>query len=258
MTSDGRLIGKRAVITGAASGIGRAVAIRFAQEGARVGLIDRQREKLDQVAAEIKAAGGESIALPADVSSEDQVAAAFGRAVDAWGGLDAVMGVAGIELYVEGDTKVHDLELAVWQRTIDTNLTGMFLTLKHGIRALIASGGGSVVLTGSPTGLFGFAGGATAYSSSKSGVHALARVAANDYAKENIRVNIVVPGFIDTPINHPFMDDKAAVEEVLQGVPMRRPGKPEEVAGMYAWLVSDDASYATGGYFFVDGGQTSV
>jgi NAD(P)-dependent dehydrogenase (short-subunit alcohol dehydrogenase family) len=258
MATDGRLAGKRAFITGAASGIGRAVAIRFAQEGARVALSDRQRERLDQVAADIRSSGGEAIALPTDVSIEDQVAAAIDRTVDTWGGLDAVIGVAGIELYAEGDTRVHDLDLAVWQRTLDTNLTGMFLTVKHGIRALLASGGGAVVVTGSATGLTGFAAGETAYSSSKSGIHALARVAANDYARHNIRVNIVVPGFIDTPINYPFMDDKAAVEEVSRGIPMRRPGQPEEVAGMYVWLVSDDAGYATGGYYMVDGGQTAV
>jgi len=258
MATDGRLTGKRAFITGAASGIGRATAIRFAREGARVALADRQRDKLEAVAGEIASTGGEAIVVPTDVSKEADVEAGVKTAVDAFGGLDAVVGVAGIELYAEGDTKVHDLELAVWQRTLDTNLTGMFLTMKHGIRALLASGGGSVVVTGSATGLSGFAAGETAYSSSKSGIHALARVAANDYAADNIRVNIVVPGFIDTPINYPFMDDKAAVEEVSRGIPMRRPGKPEEVAGMYVWLCTDDAAYATGGFYMVDGGQTAV
>jgi NAD(P)-dependent dehydrogenase (short-subunit alcohol dehydrogenase family) len=258
MANEGRLVGKRAFITGAASGIGRAVAIRFSAEGARVAMADRQRDKLDQVAAEIAAAGSEAVAVPTDVSKEADVEAAVRTAVDRFGGLDAVIGVAGIELYAEGDTKVHDLELAVWQRTLDTNLTGMFFTMKHGIRALLASGGGSVVVTGSATGLTGFAAGETAYSTSKSGIHALARVAANDYAQDNIRVNIVVPGFIDTPINYPFMDDKVAVEEVSRAIPMRRPGKPEEVAGMYVWLCTDDAGYATGGFYMVDGGQTAV
>jgi NAD(P)-dependent dehydrogenase (short-subunit alcohol dehydrogenase family) len=223
-----------------------------------VALADRQREKLDEVVAEITSAGGEALGVPTDVSSEEDVEASIAQAVDAFGGLDTIIGVAGIELYAEGDTKVADLDLAVWRRTLDTNLTGMFLTVKHGIRALLKSGGGSVVVTGSATALTGFAAGETAYSSSKSGIHALARVAANDYAPENIRVNIVVPGFIDTPINYPFMDDKLAVEEVSRGIPMRRPGKPEEVAGMYVWLCSDDAGYATGGYYMVDGGQTAV
>jgi NAD(P)-dependent dehydrogenase (short-subunit alcohol dehydrogenase family) len=258
MSDHGRLAGKRAFITGAASGIGRATAIRFAEEGARVALADRQADKLDVIAAEISAAGGDAMALTTDVSVEGQVAAAVARAVERFGGLDIVIGVAGIELYAAGDTKVHDLELAVWQRTLDTNLTGMFLTLKHGIGALLKSGGGSVVVTGSPTGLAGFAAGETAYSASKSGVHALARVAANDYASQGIRVNIVVPGFIDTPINDPLMSDKRAVAAISGAIPMRRPGRPEEVAGMYVWLCSDDASYATGGFYMVDGGQTAV
>jgi NAD(P)-dependent dehydrogenase (short-subunit alcohol dehydrogenase family) len=258
MTDHGRLAGKRAFITGAASGIGRATATRFVKEGAMVALADRHGDNLDLIVAEITSSGGEALALRTDVSVESQVAASVARAVETFGGLDIVIGVAGIELYAEGDTKVHDLELAVWQRTLDTNLTGMFLTLKHGIGALLNSGGGSVVVTGSPTGLSGFAAGETAYSSSKSGVHALARVAANDYASQGIRVNIVVPGFIDTPINYPFMDDAEAVAEVSRGIPMRRPGRPEEVAGMYVWLCSDDASYATGGFYMVDGGQTAV
>lgn len=256
--TEGRLANKRAFITGGASGIGRATAMRFAQEGARVALVDRQHERLDAVAAEIRAAGGEALALPADVSVETDVSAAVDRCVAAWGGLDAIIGVAGIELYAEGDTNVHELELAVWQRTIDTNLTGMFLTCKHGIRALLASGGGSVVLTGSPTGLSGFAAGETAYSASKAGVHGLGRVVANEYARQNVRLNIVIPGFIDTPMNALFLEDQVAVADVMRGIPTGRMGTADEVAAMFAWLVSDEASYVTGGLFMVDGGQTSV
>jgi len=255
MTERNGVVGKRTLITGAASGIGRAVAIRFAAEGARVALLDRNRGNLEAVAGEIKASEGESLAIPTDVSVEADVAAAVDQVVAAWGGLDAVIGVAGIELV---ETNVHELDLSVWQRTIDTNLTGMFLTCKHGIRALLASGGGSVVLTGSPTGLFGFAVGQTAYSASKAGVHGLGRVVANEYASQNIRLNIVVPGFIDTPINAAFMKDIAAVAEFTRGIPLRRAGQPDEVAGMFVWLVSDEASYATGGLFMVDGGATAV
>jgi NAD(P)-dependent dehydrogenase (short-subunit alcohol dehydrogenase family) len=252
------LKGKRALITGAASGIGRATAIRFATDGALVAMLDRQREKLETVADEIRGAGGEVLAIPTDVSKEADVADAVDEAVAAWGGLDAIIGVAGIELYAEGDTNVHELDLAVWQRTIDTNLTGMFLTCKHGIRALLRSGGGSVVLTGSPTGLSGFAAGETAYSASKAGVHGLGRVVANEYAGQNVRLNIVIPGFIDTPINASFMEDEAAVADVTRGIPLGRAGQPEDVAAMFVWLVSDEARYVTGGLFMVDGGQTAV
>jgi NAD(P)-dependent dehydrogenase (short-subunit alcohol dehydrogenase family) len=255
----GRLEGKRAFITGAASGIGRATSTRFAREGARLMLFDRNEDGLLETADLIqKAAPTDVLTRAGSVASEPDVARAVEQAVDTFDGLDAVIGVAGIELYAEGDTNVHELELDVWQRTMDTNLTGMFLTLKHGIAALLRSGGGAAIVTGSPTGLFGFAAGETAYSASKAGCHGLARVCATEYASEGIRVNVVVPGFIDTPLNRPFLDDKEAVAEVLRGIPLGRPGEPDEVAALMVWLASDDASYATGGFYMVDGGQTSV
>ena len=254
----GRLAGKRAFVTGASSGIGRATAIRFAREGARVGLVARRAAELDEVAGIIRADGGEALALPADVSDEAGVEQAVVACVDAWGGLDVVVGVAGIELYGRGDTRVDDLDLSVWRQTLDVNLTGMFLTCKHGVRALLASGGGSVIVTGSPTGLYGGALGEHAYSASKAGCHGLARVMAHEYAAEGIRVNVVVPGFIDTPINAAFMANPEEVTNYCVTIPARRPGRPEEVAAMMVWLASDEASYAIGGYFVVDGGQTAV
>lgn len=256
-----RLSGKRAFVTGASSGIGRATALRFAAEGARVGLAARRGDELARVAGEIRDAGGEALALPTDVSSEEQVAAAIGACAAAWGGLDVVVGVAGIEPWgrgAAGDNPVDRLDLAVWREVIDVNLTGMFLTCKHGVRALRAAGGGALIVTGSPTGLYGGALGEHAYSASKAGCHGLARVMANEYARDNIRVNVVVPGFIDTPINAPAFADPATVEAYCAGIPARRPGTPEEVAAMMVWLASDEASYAVGGYFVVDGGQTAV
>jgi NAD(P)-dependent dehydrogenase (short-subunit alcohol dehydrogenase family) len=255
----GKLEGKRAFVTGAASGIGRATAIQFAREGARLLLFDRNEAGLLETADRIQEVAPTDVLTRAgSVASEPDVAGAVTQAVETFGGLDTVVGVAGIELYAEGDTNLHELELDVWQRTMDTNLTGMFLTLKHGIAALLQSGGGAAIVTGSPTGLYGFAVGETAYSASKAGCHGLARVCATEYASAGIRVNVVVPGFIDTPINHPFLDDKEAVAEVLRGIPMGRPGEPHEVAALMVWLASDDASYATGGFYMVDGGQTSV
>ncbi|MBA3413644.1 MAG: SDR family oxidoreductase [Chloroflexia bacterium] len=257
----GRLEGKRAFVTGASSGIGRATALRFAAEGARVGLAARRAEELATVAEEVRAGGGEALALPTDVSEESQVEAAVIACVDAWGGLDVVVGVAGIEPWgrgAAGDNPVDRLDLAVWREVVDINLPGMFLTCKHGVRALLAAGGGALIVTGSPTGLYGGALGEHAYSASKAGCHGLARVMANEHARDNVRVNVVVPGFIDTPINAPAFADPATVEEYCQGIPVRRPGRPEEVAAMMVWLASDEASYAVGGYFVVDGGQTAV
>jgi len=255
----GRLSGKRAIVTGAGTGIGRATAILFAREGARIGLIGRRVEMLREVDAIIAAAGGSALVLPCDVSREDQVAAAFTLAEDRWGGIDVCVGAAGIELYDAGDDRVDRLELSAWQQTIDVNLTGMFLTLKYAVRAMLKVGGGAIVVTGSATGLYGLSPGEDAYSASKAGCHGLARVVANGVARDNIRVNIVVPGFIDTPIAVRFIEDHPEDVEVLRGsIPMRRIGRAEEVANMNLWLCSDEASYACGSFFVVDGGWTSI
>ena len=255
---DGRLQGKRAVVTGAGSGIGQAVAIRFAAEGAKVGLIGRRVAALEETAASIRAAGGTCLVTPCDVSDEGQVEAAIGAAVQAFGGLDSVVGVAGIELISDGDGRVDRLELARWQQTIDINLTGMFLTCKHGTRALLENGGGTITITGSPCGLFGHCSSEHAYSASKAGTHGLVRVMAADLAPEGIRVNCVIPGFIDTPINAPVMADPTWLAEAEAGIPMKRAGRSEEVAPLYVWLASDDSSYVTGAFFTADGGQTAV
>jgi NAD(P)-dependent dehydrogenase (short-subunit alcohol dehydrogenase family) len=255
----GRLAGKRALITGAGSGIGEATAILFAREGARVGLVGRTVAKLDAVATRIRADGGEALVLPADVADEAAIAGAVERLVAAWGGLDACVAVAGIERFAEGDDRVDRLELSVWREILDANLTGMFLTCKHAIRAMLATGPGSLVVTGSPTAEYGFALGEDAYAASKAGCHGLARVMANEYAREGIRVNCVIPGFIDTPINakaiRDYPEDVAALTETI---PVRRAGHAEEIAPMNLWLCTDEASYTSGGFFVVDGGLTAV
>jgi NAD(P)-dependent dehydrogenase (short-subunit alcohol dehydrogenase family) len=254
-----RLAGKRALVTGAGSGIGRSLAVRLAQEGARVGLAGRRPGMLDETARMIRAAGGECLALPCDVSREADVEQAVASVVGAWGGLDVLVGVAGIEPWLKGDGKVHELPLENWQRIIDINLTGMFLTCKHGVRAMLEGGsGGSVIITGSPTGLYGGALDEDAYSASKAGCHGLVRIMANEYARQGIRVNCVVPGFIDTAVNAAAFEDPALLTSFCEGIPMRRPGHPDELAGIYAWLASDDASYTTGAFFVVDGGATAI
>ena len=253
-----RLAGKRALITGAGSGIGEATAILFGKEGAKVGLVGRRKQLLDDVAARIRADGGEALVLQGDVSKEPEVAAAFAKVVGAWGGLDVCVGVAGIEPYDRGDTKCHELDLAVWDEVIGINLTGMFLTCKYAIREMLKVGGGSLIITGSPTGFFGHGLGETAYSSSKAGCHGLVRVLAHEYAGSNIRVNCVVPGFIDTPINAAFIAAAPNMDELCANIPMKRPGRSDEVAPMNLWLATDEASYTTGGFYFVDGGQTAT
>ena len=255
--SSGRIAGKRAIITGAGNGIGRAAAMRFAREGARVGVIDIKRGAVDQVVSEIAASGGEAMPLIADVTDEDQVARAVDQAVTRWGGLDIVVANAGIELVGE-DARAHELTKEVWDRTIAVNLTGVFLACKYGIRALLASGGGSVICTASPTGLFGSAPGYSAYSASKAGVYGLARVMANDYARLGIRVNAVIPGFTNTPMTKYFMENDEEREGLLHTIPLGRPGEPEEVAAVMLFLASDEASYVTGAAWASDGGMTAI
>jgi NAD(P)-dependent dehydrogenase (short-subunit alcohol dehydrogenase family) len=249
------LEGKRAIITGAGSGMGRAAARRFAAEGARVGLIDLDEAAAGAVGGEIAAEGGEALVLRADVTSEADVAAAVELAVEAFGGLDVIVANAGVQLAGQDD-RADRLELAVWQRTIDINLTGVFLTCKHGIRALLTGGGGAVVCTCSPTGQYGVAPSYDAYSASKAGVYGLVRVMAADYAQEGIRVNGVIPGYTNTPMTNWVTASDA--ETLLRGIPLGRAGEPEEVAAVIAFLASDQTPYVTGAVWAADGGMTAV
>ena len=255
--SNGRISNKRAIITGAGNGIGRATALRFAREGAKVGIIDINPTAIDEVAALITASGADVLPLIADVTDENQIAHAVNQVVEQWGGLDIVIANAGIEL-VGQDAPAHELSKEIWDRTLNVNFTGIFLTCKHGIGALLASGGGSVTCTASPTGLFGCAPGLDAYSASKAGVYGLTRVMANDYARKGIRVNAVIPGFTDTPMNNWIMHDDVEREALLRTVPLGRPGTAEEVASVMLFLASDEASYVTGAAWAVDGGMTAI
>jgi NAD(P)-dependent dehydrogenase (short-subunit alcohol dehydrogenase family) len=254
----GRLIGKRAIVTGAGSGIGRATAMAFAREGASVALVGRSDDKLNAAARDIVLGGGVALPLRGDVADEASLAAAFMEAENEFGGLDTVVGVAGIELFDQGDERVDRLTLEGWQRTIDTNLTGMFLTCKYAAQALLRNGGGSIVITGSPTATRGIGRRQHAYSASKAGCHGLVRVMAADYAAEGIRVNGIVPGFIDTPLVAAAFSDPAQLARVTAAIPLGRAGRAEEVASIVVWLASDEASYATGSFFVVDGGETAV
>jgi NAD(P)-dependent dehydrogenase (short-subunit alcohol dehydrogenase family) len=254
MTSP-RLAGKRAIITGAGSGIGRAAALLFCREGARVGIIDCNEAGAAETAALIADTGGEAAVFIADVTNEEQIAAAV-RAVSAtWGGLDVLIANAGIAM-VGRDDRVDRIELDVWQRIIDVNLTGMFLTCKHGIRALLESGGGAVVCTTSPTGLYGIGRGQDAYSASKAGVYGLIRVMAAEYGPEQIRVNGVMPGYIKTPLTTWVTAERE--QQFGATVPIGRAGRAEEIANVMAFLASDEASYVTGAVWAADGGWTAV
>jgi NAD(P)-dependent dehydrogenase (short-subunit alcohol dehydrogenase family) len=251
-----RFAGKRAVITGASSGIGRATALRLAREGAQVALIARRREGLEAIAAEI---GTELpvLVLPADCADEPSIAGAIDEAAATFGGLDIVVSNAGIELLGEDD-RVDRLELSVWRRLLQNNLDGQFLTCKHGVKHLLASGGGAVVCVGSNCGYLGMATNEPAYSASKGGIFAMMKVMAIDYAREGIRVNMVVPGFIDTPMNEPVMGDAKELQYWSDQIPIGRAGTADECAAAILWLASDEASYCLGTALVVDGGQSSI
>ena len=252
-----RLQGKRAIVTGGGSGIGRGAAIKLAQEGASVAVLDINFEAAEETVALIDGRGAKALALRVNVANEDEVTQAVAEAEKTFGGLDTVIANAGIFL-VGRDSIATELDLKTWQQLIDVNLTGMFLTCKHGLRALLRNGQGSVVITGSPTGTHGCAPTFTAYSASKAGTHGLMRILAMDYVSKNIRVNAVLPGTTSSPLVTKLMAVPERRAEYLAKVPMARPAEPVEIANVIAFLASDEASFVTGAEWYADGGQTAI
>jgi NAD(P)-dependent dehydrogenase (short-subunit alcohol dehydrogenase family) len=252
-----RLQGKRALVTGGGSGIGRGAALKLATEGAAVGVLDINLDKAQETAEAIERAGGTALALSADVANEAQMDGAVLELERRFGGLDTLIANAGVMLFGR-DTIATELDLQTWQQSIDVNLTGMFLTCKHGLRALIRNGGGSVVITGSPTGSHGCAPTFTAYSASKAGTFGLMRILAVDYVGKNIRVNAVLPGTTSSPLVRTLMENPATQAEFLAKIPMARAADAGEIANVIAFLASDEASYVTGAAWYADGGLTAI
>ena len=232
-----------ALVTGAGSGIGAAVARAAARAGMRVAALD---------VAGLDGLGDGILALEADVCDEGAVAGAIARCRERLGVPTAVLANAG----VERNGPAHAIPLEEWERTLQVNLTGAFLTARHAIRAMLDAGtGGSVVCTSSPAAFVGFAGGGNAaYAASKGGVSALVRSIALDYAGAGIRVNAVVPGATDTPLLGADAERPARVERAREQIPLGRLGRPDDVADAVLWLWSDAASYVTGSHLVVDGG----
>ena len=252
----GRFAGKRAVVTGAASDIGRACATRLADEGAAIALVDRAVSSLDSVIGEF-GGSADTYHFVADCSIESEIGAALYSAAAAMGGIDVLVASAGVEL-ADQDARLDELTLDAWNTLITTNLTGQFLTCKHTLRHMVSGGGGAIVCIGSNTGSLGLAPREPAYSASKGGIFAMMKVTAIDFARHGVRVNMVVPGFIDTPMNDHVMSDPAEAAFWTDQVPLGRAGRADEVASAALWLASDEASYCIGSALVVDGGQSSI
>jgi NAD(P)-dependent dehydrogenase (short-subunit alcohol dehydrogenase family) len=243
----GKLDGKVAIVTGGASGIGRATALLFAEEGAHVVLADRAGSEGESVAVEVQNA----VFLEVDVGDPDQVKGMVGEAIGRFGRLDILFNNAGIE----GETAATaDCSLENWDRVIRTNLNGVFYGMKFAIPEMLKGGGGVIINNASVAGLVGFAT-LPAYCASKGGVVQLTKTAALEYAKSNIRVNVICPGVIWTPMVERVTGGNAEARAQFEAMePVGRFGTAEEVAKLALFLASDDSSFCTGAPFIVDGG----
>jgi NAD(P)-dependent dehydrogenase (short-subunit alcohol dehydrogenase family) len=248
MARPDRITGKVAFITGAASDIGRATAVAFAAEGARVAILDRTVDALRETEAAVKVAGGEVLAIACDVSKPKEVEAAVAQAVESFGRIDCAFNNAGVE---NKAAPLHEINLEEWDRILNINLRGTFVCMKHEIAQMMRQGGGVVVNTSSGAGIRGVAGGAS-YAASKHGMIGMTTSAALDYAKQNIRVNCVLPGNIATPMMDRFTGGD--IQKAIDLEPVGRLGKPEEIAEAVLWMCSDLGGFVTGASIAVDGG----
>ena len=248
------LAGKVALITGASQGIGAATARLFAQAGAAVVLASRSAEELAHNVEEIKANGGEAMAVKTDVADAASVESLVKRTVEAYGRLDVAVNNAGIG---GGNMPLVEVSEELFDRVIATNLKGVFLGMKYEIPAMLASGGGAIVNLSSTVGLVGFGGpggGIAPYIASKHGVVGLTKAAALEYARQHIRVNAIAPGTTRTSVNERWIADEQTWQRITGGIPLGRVAEPFEVAEVILWLCSDAASYVTGVTLPVDGG----
>jgi NAD(P)-dependent dehydrogenase (short-subunit alcohol dehydrogenase family) len=235
-----RLSGKVAIVTGAAVGLGRAMAARFAREGAHVVAADTNEGDGSALIHQLRELGCEATFVQTDVSDEGAVKRLLEMTLARYKRIDVLCNNAGV-LLAERDLPAHELSLEIWDYIMAVNLRGSFLCAKYAIPAMLTQGGGSIIQMGSPTGLSGCAPNLTAYSTSKAGIMGLTRVMAAAYASNNIRVNSIVPGTMETPMNGYMLADGAMREEYRKAVPMGRLGKPEDIEGLAVFLASDES-----------------
>ena len=241
---------KVALITGGSSGIGRAVALAWAREGAKVVVSDVDRGGGGETVEQVRAAGGEAIFIAADVGKPEDCEALVRGAVEKFGRLDIACNNAGIG---GPQAPTADYPLDGWAQVIGINLSGVFYGMKYQLPAMLKNGGGAIVNMASILGAVGFAG-APAYTAAKHGVVGLTQAAALEYSAHGVRINAVGPGFIHTPMISALEENKAVNDMLVAAHPIGRLGRAEEVAELVLWLSSDKASFVTGAYYPVDGG----
>jgi NAD(P)-dependent dehydrogenase (short-subunit alcohol dehydrogenase family) len=250
------LDGKVCLITGSGGGLGRAAAVLFGGEGARVAANDVDEAAGEETVSLVETAGGEAAFFAADVADDDSVGRLFDDAVERFGRLDVSYHNAGI--MHPDDVGPEDTSLDVWQRTIDINLKGVFLCCRHAIPRLRDSGGGSIVNVASFVALMGAANPQISYTASKGGVLSLTREIAVQYARQGIRANALCPGPVRTPLLEPMLRDDERRENRLNHIPLNRFAEPDDIAKAALFLASDLSSYVTGTALVVDGGITAA
>ncbi|MBH0190466.1 MAG: SDR family oxidoreductase [Nitrospira sp.] len=247
-----RLAGKVALVTGGNAGIGEAIAKSFVREGAAVAITGRRQEELDRVVREIGPHSGRVIALAGSVTDDVHARSAVAEVVQRFGAVDILINNAGVG---EFGRRLHELDDETWARVLDVNLTGVFRMTRAAIPEMLKQGRGAIVNISSIASLVGIPY-LPVYAASKGALDALTRAIAIDYASDGIRCNVVNPGLIATPMAAPLMANPEQLDPILAHYPIRRPGKPEEVAAMVLYLASDEAAWVTGGTFTIDGGMT--
>jgi NAD(P)-dependent dehydrogenase (short-subunit alcohol dehydrogenase family) len=251
-----RLANKVAVITGGASGIGKASCLLFAREGAKVVAVDLKKEAAQETVKEIKAAGGEASAIGADISKAKDAEAMIAFAERTYGAVHIVFNNAGV--FHPDDDSVTNTSEEIWDMVINVNLKGVFLGCKYAIPALLRAGGGSIINTASFVAIMGAAAPQIAYTASKGGVLSMTREIAVEFARKNIRANALCPGPVETPLLKELLSDPARRQRRLVHIPPGRFARAEEMANAALFLASDESSFVNGSTFLVDGGITAA